>query len=251
MGIVLECAAERILWNAKGRATRPRFGDPQSLNLYTYVENNPIGKADSDGHSTCTQSGGGCSFDVSYNPQKETMTIVQTRNTIQSNSDGTTTVTTTKTSATFSTASNSAGQFLGATSQTSTATANLNNTGNGRARTPGLVSTADQVHQSYGGVETAGATQNISYADAVHTFTPATFDAVADYAARPDSAIGFAKAVGQDASQHPFKYAFYGVEAAAALTPLPEGYAVYEDAKAVGDVVVGAGHLAWDLAHEP
>ena len=54
--------------------------------------------------------------------------------------------------------------------------------------------------------------------------------------------------VAQDIRQHPYKYAFYGVEAAAALTPLPEAYAAYEGVKAGADVAVGAAHLAWDLA---
>src|SRR5205807_621291 len=32
------------------------FGDPQSLNLYTYVRNDPISRADADGHG-CESTG--------------------------------------------------------------------------------------------------------------------------------------------------------------------------------------------------
>ncbi len=38
-------------WSGKPQGVPyAQFGDPQSLNLYAYVENNPIGKADADGH---------------------------------------------------------------------------------------------------------------------------------------------------------------------------------------------------------
>jgi hypothetical protein len=53
--------------------------------------------------------------------------------------------------------------------------------------------------------------------------------------------------VASDARSHPYKYAFYGVEAAAAFTPLPEGYAAYEGVKAFGEASFAAWHLAWDL----
>src|SRR5206468_2550063 len=35
-----------------------KFGDPQSLNLYSYVENTPVNAADADGHQ-CGFGGGG------------------------------------------------------------------------------------------------------------------------------------------------------------------------------------------------
>lgn len=42
------------------------FGDPQSLNLYTYVRNDPVSRADADGHtsidSSCYANGNGCDF---------------------------------------------------------------------------------------------------------------------------------------------------------------------------------------------
>jgi len=60
----------------------------------------------------------------------------------------------------------------------------------------------------------------------------------------------FPATVGNDMKAHPGKYAFYGIEAAATLTPLPEAYEGYEGAKAAIDVTVGAAHLWWDLAHD-
>jgi RHS repeat-associated protein len=61
------------------------------------------------------------------------------------------------------------------------------------------------------------------------------------------TAMKFPGAVASDARSHPYKYAFYAVEAAAAFTPLPEGYAAYEGVKAFGEAAFAAWHLAWDL----
>jgi len=35
-----------------------KFGDPQTLNLYTYVENGPLNRIDRDGHYEVNSSGG-------------------------------------------------------------------------------------------------------------------------------------------------------------------------------------------------
>lgn len=38
-------------WDAKPVAVPyAKFGDPQTLNLYSYVENDPVNRADADGH---------------------------------------------------------------------------------------------------------------------------------------------------------------------------------------------------------
>jgi hypothetical protein len=39
------------------------MGDPQTLNLYSYVENNPITGTDPDGHADGMNNDGGCARD--------------------------------------------------------------------------------------------------------------------------------------------------------------------------------------------
>jgi len=47
-------------WAAKPTAVPyANYGNPQSLNLYSYVENNPTTAADLDGHGQCTGGGSG------------------------------------------------------------------------------------------------------------------------------------------------------------------------------------------------
>lgn len=48
-------------WDAKSSDPVPyaKLDDPQSLNLYSYVRNNPIGRADPDGHDGCGSSNDG------------------------------------------------------------------------------------------------------------------------------------------------------------------------------------------------
>ena len=43
------------------------FGDPQSLNLYNYVRNDPVSRADADGHCISDASGSGCVDQLSTN----------------------------------------------------------------------------------------------------------------------------------------------------------------------------------------
>ena len=43
-----------------------KFGDPQTLNLYTYVENSPLDRVDADGH--CTDMPGRCQADENIQP---------------------------------------------------------------------------------------------------------------------------------------------------------------------------------------
>jgi RHS repeat-associated protein len=127
------------------------FGDPQSLNLYSFVENNPINRADADGH----QQGVGCSNGYqggrcvpldrgdtacqtsscgtqtwtgagTYSDQNTAGVVSTTETDTQKfNADGSlnsTTATIQTTEATFSTAKGHEGQFLGATTETKTIT---------------------------------------------------------------------------------------------------------------------------------
>ena len=55
-------------WDAKPAAVPyAKFGDPQTLNLYSYVENSPVDKADADGHSMMGGGSCGCERDAELN----------------------------------------------------------------------------------------------------------------------------------------------------------------------------------------
>lgn len=58
-------------WSAKPEAVPyASLGDPQSLNLYAYVRNNPLSRTDLDGHWDCSgknASGIGCQFIAKWN----------------------------------------------------------------------------------------------------------------------------------------------------------------------------------------
>jgi RHS repeat-associated protein len=59
-------------WSASAQAVPyAEFGDPQSLNLYTYVRNNPLSRIDADGHKDwCAGSGAGtlaCGVQTAWN----------------------------------------------------------------------------------------------------------------------------------------------------------------------------------------
>src|SRR5208282_4238208 len=60
-------------WSAKP-VTVPyaKFGNPQSLNLYSYVENNPTTTGDPDGHGDCTTQGANC----------QQITVIQIKQTV-------------------------------------------------------------------------------------------------------------------------------------------------------------------------
>jgi RHS repeat-associated protein len=47
------------------------FGDPQTLNLYTYVENGPINRADADGHQGAQYLGGWCDSNGCISTQQQ------------------------------------------------------------------------------------------------------------------------------------------------------------------------------------
>jgi len=225
-------------WAAKATALPYAvFGDPQSLNLYGYVRNDPVTMADADGHcpdpdNSCSEKKSNSARDMTVTGtygryQGQTYSITKARIKTVRGSDATTTTTRTTTIATFSTAENNAGQFLGATTQTS-------------------ISTSDGKSLPR---ETDGQTQDVGYQGAQRAFGAATMEAAADSSIRLNPVAGFVVAVGQDAAQHPGKYVFAAAELASTLTPLPEAYESYEGAKAAIDVGLSAIHLGWDLTH--
>jgi len=111
------------------------FGDPQTLNLYTYVENGPVNRADADGHQQnvpappsqicMTTQAQACKGDATKDLQRmsgaqNTKTVANTTiiGTSYDERGNKTTVSQT-TTVTFSTAKGHEGEFLGATVQTS------------------------------------------------------------------------------------------------------------------------------------
>jgi len=237
-------------WDAKP-VTVPyaKFGDPQTLNLYSYVENAPVNRADADGHeenhSGVCDSSGPCASDKeladqtqklklqttgytgsSYNMTAAGVVLTQTQHTETYDSQtGVRTTTDTTTTATFRTDAGHEGQFSGATTQTQTVTAKLGDPSSVRVGDTGV--------------------QKIRFGQATQALGANLMDKASQFAI--GTSPFFARAVASDARSHPYKYAFYGVEAAAAFTPLPEAYAAYEGVKAFGEASFAAWHLAWDL----
>ncbi len=153
----LDYSGARYYWSNMGRfmspdwAARPttvpyaQFGDPQSLNLYSYLRNNPTNGVDPDGHDD--QPCGTCATHnpsqtqpntvitlpavtgpVVMNPANQTATTTTSQSTAvittDSNGNTTATVTTVSTSVTVSTAAVNNGQVMGGSTQTSTTTIN-------------------------------------------------------------------------------------------------------------------------------
>jgi hypothetical protein len=155
----------------------------------------------------------------------QTYSVTSTVGTGVANSDGSQTITTTSTTATFSTKDSNLGQFLGATVQTTTMAVASNGW-----------DTSLQV----------GPTTNVGYVDAAKAIGYSTLARVASDAGTPSFADHFATAVVNDARTHPGKYAFAAAEVGMLFTPLPEAYAAYEGVKAFGEAAFAAWHVAWE-----
>jgi RHS repeat-associated protein len=191
------------------------FGNPQSLNLYSYVQNNPTTVGDPDGHD----GGGGPDAswqtdpkakangvtqntnDTLYNQSNNTI-VVTNYSTVQTvNADGTRTVSTTTTTATFTTSADNNGGNFSATSQTRTTTFDSND------------KTLSDQH---------GPLSSIGYTDAAKAIGYSTLAAIGAEATAPNVESHFLPAVGSDMRAHPGKYAIAAAEVGMTLTPLPE-----------------------------
>jgi hypothetical protein len=205
------------------------------LNLYTYVRNNTLNRSDPDGHNS--EFPAGCQTDddkcVNRNTQEARHTAQNTRTVSTTSVIGTTTddlgnrtTVTQTTTATFSTAKNHEGEFLGATTQTA-------------------------VHSggAAGDVIAQSGQVSISQKEAVQGMGARAFTD-AQQSARPSFAAQFGRVTAQDFRAHPGKYAFAAVEVLAIFTPLPETLAAIEgihEVKASIDAGVAAGDLSWEL----
>ena len=136
-----------------------------------------------------------------------------------------TTVTQT-TSASFSTAKDHEGEFLGATTQTAV---------HSGGAAGDLIAQSGQV--------------SISQKEAMQGMGARAFTD-AQQNARPSFAAQFGRATAQDFNAHPGRYAFAAIEVLAIFTPLPEALAAIEgihEVKASIDMGVAGGDLTWEL----
>jgi RHS repeat-associated protein len=119
-------------WEAKPTAVPyAHFGNPQSLNLYSYVQNNPTTLGDPDGHECPDGSTGDCQgnkqqqWAAQHEASAQAAVAAHHTTSVGNisvigthvNDDGSVTTTTQRTVATFSTERGHEGEFLGATTQ--------------------------------------------------------------------------------------------------------------------------------------
>ncbi|HWW15450.1 MAG TPA: RHS repeat-associated core domain-containing protein [Candidatus Dormibacteraeota bacterium] len=166
------------------------FGDPQSLNLYGYVRNDPVSRIDADGHGDVhlgadeqCNTNNYCQHNsdsstsaqnqvITLSPvtgpvvvnqanQTATATTSQSTATITTNSQGnsTATIATITTSVTVSTAAVNSGQVLSGSTQTSTTT--INSQGNSSTVNGSTVSLNPQQAQAAAGSGTMAALNNV------------------------------------------------------------------------------------------
>ena len=179
-------------WSSADWAEKPAnipyadFADPQSLNLYAYLRNNPLSAVDVDGHATdpCkgqTDSRCSASTTTSILEGKNQVSVVQTTEVTQKNDDGTTTKTKIVDWVTVSTKKGEEGKFKSATETTSSVT-------------------TDQKGNVVGQTERSTTTMNFS--QSVQAIGANT------YAATVDVAVGGSPGVqyGRWAAKHPVQF---------------------------------------------
>jgi RHS repeat-associated protein len=166
------------------------FGNPQSLNLYSYVQNNPSTIGDPDGHcplqgsSTC--DGPKEEGNAASQAQNNSATFSSTKTT-ESFNDKTLvdTVSTVTTNVTLSMAKGHEGELLGASADTTTRTKDL----------------------TAGTTTTQTSTTKLDYAQAVKAAGGCAGMARLVDAVTPGVLTHFGSITAQDAREHPFKYA--------------------------------------------
>jgi hypothetical protein len=176
-----------------------KFGDPQTLNLYTYVENGPINRADADGHQGAQYLGGWCDSNGCISTQQQaamtqsankalnTVTFSSTQQTTTKNADGTTTTVTTTTLITFASGTNDAGTFRGADRVVNT-----------------RVTTADGSPANVAGGNDNTSVTHISQKDAIGAVGSRAFTD-AQQSAKPSFGSLFGTALHNDVVNHPFR----------------------------------------------
>jgi RHS repeat-associated protein len=188
-----------------------KFGDPQTLNLYSYVENGPLNRIDPDGHEEGGSSGGDSNGDSTAGQAgtKQTqgfpvqsLTVSSTQQTSVKNDDGTRTVTTTTTAATLSTKD---GTFLGA-SQSVTKDV--------------LAPDGSPAYSADSSVNHSETHRNISEKEAIKTIGVDKMVKAIE-AAAPGLATQFGRVTAQDYHDHPRKYWAAGASVAISIYDPP------------------------------
>ncbi len=211
-----------------------KFGDPQTLNLYTYVENSPLNRIDADGHVERDWAGGrlrlyfpladadvpGVNETDGEKAAKEDKAPAQNTTTVGflnsqsvTSKDGSTTTTTnTLTNVTFS----ETGKLVGATQST-------------------ITEVYDNTKQSLSSVKTTDPT-SISEKQAVGTVGTKAFNDARE-SAIPGLATQFGRVTAADARAHPFKYA--GAAASAAISVIDPPATIGAAVRALVPAVLG------------
>jgi hypothetical protein len=181
--------------------------NPQTLNLYSMVADDPESFADLDGHR-CQDNETNCVNTIQVNELSNiaahTLTVTQTDTTTRTQDDGTKIETVTKTIVTFSTDKENPGEIVGAR-EFATAT--------GIAK--------DGTRTLLGGSSNPILGDNISKGEAKNRLGS---DAVKSYQEKAivSRAEFFNRAVREDAANHPIRYAFRGAGLVTPFLELPE-----------------------------
>jgi hypothetical protein len=201
------------------------FGDPQSLNLYGYVRNDPVTRADKDGHVDDLCKGRTDCYMTNAANGVTTVNVYSSTQTKTTNADGSTTITGTFTVQTYN--FNQAGEMTSATQQTEVTTSTISQSGTTNQTQTSETSTTlnrnDAIRQF--GNENLGAFQQ-SFIDTRGTLArlPGT--------------------VAADAHAHPWAYAGHTVELGALFVPVAGELELY---KAAVEDIVGVGVLLNEL----
>jgi RHS repeat-associated protein len=208
--------------------------NPQTLNLYAMVSDNPETFADLDGHGTDpvppqppptpppppppAQAQNGVTIGSgTFQGQAAVTVSVIVGASAQYDKNGNLVSTTLTTATSYFGTGKNAGQFLGA-AETSSA---------------------------WNGHSSTDVTTSLNFGQATRIMG-ADRMALGPQTAAGDILTHFPGAVASDVRAHPLKYAGIAAEGVLMATPVPEAY---EGAKAAVDVGLAAAHLAWDLTH--
>jgi hypothetical protein len=192
------------------------LSDPQTLNLYAYVRNNPLSRRDLDGHFDCSGTnaeGAGCQEIARWNAvhngisrynegtsRSINATNQQTVSRYDGGTSGGVTYTTTTTKAIYSTEKGHEGEFLGATTRVQVTRA-----GDGEPR---IISDTGE--------------QQIMYLQAVRALGTTQMAEAQDVAIRSAIPGIFMREMGKDIRKHPFAYAMHAAGFALPFLEVPQ-----------------------------
>ena len=199
------------------------LADPQTLNLYAYVRNNPLSRADRDGHAMdCSgkkAQGVGCQYIAQWNaehgisqtilstPFSHLMSAVKSVSSVKKGNSGGITwedTTTTTTKANYSTKNGHEGDFLGATTQTQ------------------VMRRSESGTRVDWTIVTDTGEQQITWGQAVRAIGASQMEEAQDLAVNTAFDRIFLSEMGKDIANHPFKYAIHAAAFALPFTEIPQ-----------------------------